>query len=390
MRSSGRPRAKTCPGVAKNVLGLLAVKSCGRRSVVSALLVSLLLSTLLSCQSSRPPASIRTPTPAATVPRLADPSRFEIKLFANLAALGRLKAFQLTLSDGEQGFPRGLYVTSGPAKDDRSDRLVRIDRQGKPSVVGRGFLSNETMVFAHGAYGNGLLVTEPLARRIVRLLPDGKRENFAVVGTEPFGPAGLFFNKDKQLLVADFSGNSVLRVLPDGKTKPLAHLPIPPAKAEYVDGPKGGFAGGFGGGGFGGGGAGRDYLFSTYTDGPKPNGQGKIYEISSTGDVQSIIKTGLDGLELIARSPGGKYGAGVFVPSAGNGEMNADGGLYFLNQQKKLSPLLTGLDAVSVVFDTHNIMRVIQGFEMLRGVYLSQRRVATKDGLFAKGLSYHT
>ena len=45
---------------------------------------------------------------------------------------------------------------------------------------------------------------------------------------------------------------------------------------------------------------------------------------------------------------------------------------------------------VKIVTEWLNIVRVIQGFEMLRGVYLSQRRVATKDGLFAKGLSYHT
>ena len=95
----------------------------------------------------------------AGVPRLADPGKFEVTLYADMSKFGRLKAFQLKLSDGKHGFPPGLYLTSGPSRDDRSDRLVFIDKGGTPSIARSGFVSNETMVFARGKYGKGILLT---------------------------------------------------------------------------------------------------------------------------------------------------------------------------------------------------------------------------------------
>lgn len=52
-------------------------------------------------------------------PVLADPEKFSIELCADLKPFGRLKAFQLTFTDGENGFGQGLYVTSGPAANHR-------------------------------------------------------------------------------------------------------------------------------------------------------------------------------------------------------------------------------------------------------------------------------
>jgi hypothetical protein len=69
--------------------------------------------------------------------QLARPDEFKIELFADFATFGRLKAFQLTLTKGEHGFPAGLYVTSGPTGDDRSDRLIYLNRDRKASVMGR-------------------------------------------------------------------------------------------------------------------------------------------------------------------------------------------------------------------------------------------------------------
>jgi hypothetical protein len=293
--------------------------------------------------------------PPPKTPQLARPDKFEIELFSNFKSLGRLKAFQLTLWPGKQGFRRGLYVTSGPAGDDRSDRIVRVDRRGRPSVVGSGFVSNETLVFARGRYGNGLLVTEPLRNRIVRLLPNGKRKRFAVVGTAPFGPAGLFYDTKDRLLVTDFSGATVRRVSSNGNSKPFARVPVPPPQNDFVAGPKGGFGGGFGGGGFGGGGGGRSFVVGVFSSGPAARAQGPLYEISADGVVTDTIQTGLDSVELIHRSPGGKYGQGIFVPTVGAGQ-NADGGLFLLGRDKKLTPFLTGIDAVSVAFDTHRVL----------------------------------
>src|SRR5262245_26456797 len=125
------------------------------------------------------------PRAASADPILIDP-RFQVSIFGDLAPLGRLKAFQLTVTSGENGFPAGLYVTSGPAPDDRSDRLVRIDALGQPTVVKSGFTTNEGLLFARGAYGDGMLITEPQLQRIDRLLSDGTRPVFTNGFTPPF------------------------------------------------------------------------------------------------------------------------------------------------------------------------------------------------------------
>jgi hypothetical protein len=107
---------------------------------------------------------------AASLPHLPDPTRFHLELYADLAPLGRPKAFQLTIAQGESRFPDGLYVTTGPAGDDRSDRLLYLDDARVLHVLAEGLHSNETMVFARGPYGEGILISEPLDQTITRLL----------------------------------------------------------------------------------------------------------------------------------------------------------------------------------------------------------------------------
>jgi hypothetical protein len=288
------------------------------------------------------------------VPKLADPQRFQVELFVDFAQFGRLKAFHMRLSDGTQGFPIGLYVTSGPARDDRSDRLIRVDRFGKATVVREGLVSNEAMVFARGKYGRGILVTEPLNQRILRITPRGDARVFAFAGTKPFGATGLFYGADRNLYVTDFTGARVLRVFRQGNTRVFARIPLPSLGPGYVAGPKGGGFGGFGGGGFGGGGAGGNFLVSVFTGGPQPTGLGAILTVSSSRAVRRIF-SGMDGIEFIARGPGGVFGQNLFVPTVG-GSANGDGGLYTMNRRRAVRPFMTGVDAVSVVFDTKRLL----------------------------------
>jgi hypothetical protein len=290
---------------------------------------------------------------SAGTPTLADPSKFEVKLYADLSKFGRLKAFQLKLSDGKHGFRRGLYLTSGPSSDDRSNRLVFIDKRGTPTIARSGFASNETMVFAQGKYGKGLLVAEPLKQRIVRIVRGQRAQVFANIGTPPFGPAGLVYGPDRNLYVTDFSGAKVLRVDAKGNGRVFATVPVPDLGLGYVVGPKGSF----GGGDAGGGGAGGTWLVSTFTAGPQRTGSGAIYRISARGRLLKAVFKGMDGIELIAPGPGGPFGKRLFVPTTG-GSANGDGGLYTVDTKKggNARAFLTGIDAVSVVFDTKGVL----------------------------------
>jgi hypothetical protein len=309
-----------------------------------------LVAVLTSCAPSGPDSSATTKTPAQPpVPQMARPDVFKVELFSDLRQFGRLKAFQLTISAGEQGFPPGLYVTSGPSKDDRSDRIVRLDGKGQASIVASGLMSNEAMVFARGAYGSGMLVAEPLRSRIVRVMPDGKVSEFSKTGTAPFGAAGLFYDASGQLLVTDFSGSGVVKVSADGSSELFARLPRPRVPSGYLEGFKGG------GGSSGGGGSTEPFLVGLFTTGAQARGLGEIFEISNDGVVLRTRRTGIDSVELVAPSPGGDYGPGIFVPSVG-GAGNADGGLYILDSGDRLVPFMTNVDAASVAFDTKNVL----------------------------------
>jgi len=100
--------------------------------------------------------------------------------------------------------------------------LLYLDDARVIYVLADGLHSNETMVFARGPYGQGILISEPLDQTITRLRPDGSLSLFAEAGTEPFGPAGLSYGPDPQddlaeaLYAVDDSGGTIQRLSPDG------------------------------------------------------------------------------------------------------------------------------------------------------------------------------
>jgi hypothetical protein len=296
--------------------------------------------------------SINAQETTPNMPELVNnPLKFQVKLFADFSQIeGLPKVFQLTVTNGTDGFPAGLYVTSGPTDDERSNRLFHIDKMGNVSVVSDGFRSNEALVFAHGEYGDGMLVTEPLQQRIVRLFPNGSMTTFAKVGTPPFGPADLTYGADNLLYVTDFSGNSTLRVYPNGTSEIFA--PLAPE-----------------------GGAGRpkgmifdnkavlpeNFVVSTFTlsELVPPQGEGAIYTVSPDGKNVTKIVGGLDGAELMALGPGGSFGSGLFVASIGT-DLTADGAVFVLYAEQdgvlRFTPFLRGVDATHVAFDNEGIL----------------------------------
>lgn len=332
------------------------------RSVCWSVLSLSMILAMATCSGYEIPSPVSAPvlTPAQAeasekqaVPVLAEPLRgsFEVELVADLhAALGRRpKVFQLVLTNGEHGFPPGMYMTTGPAGDDRSDRLLYMGEPGKIEIVKDGFRSNMTLVFARGEYGEGMLITEPLEMRIRRLLPDGTVTTFASLGTEPFGPAGLAYGPDNALYVTDSAAKRVLRVEPDGSSSVIA-------KARNDDM--------------------GDYWTALLFASPDEVAAHSItflvgaynYREANTGGIASYstegggggmvsrqVVGGLNGVELLAYGPGGAFGNDIFVPSVGGAE-NRDGALYTMSAEGTLTPFMTGLDAVSVVFDTDNIL----------------------------------
>jgi hypothetical protein len=287
------------------------------------------------------------------MPTLSEPLRdsFKVELVADLhTALGRRpKVFQLVLTNGEHGFPPGMYITTGPAGDDRSDRLLYMGEPGKIEVVRDGFHSNMTLVFAQGDYGEGMLIAEPLERRIRRLLPDGTLSTFAELGTEPFGPAGLAYGPDKALYVTDSSGKSVLRVEPDGTSSVVAtarsedrgdawtSLLFTAPDALAADS--------------------MSFLVGSYNFLEANTGEIALYTTGPGGGdtIAEQVAGGLNGPELLTFGPGGAFGDELYVPTAGAGD-NRDGGLYTMSDDGSLNPFMTGLDATSVVFDTGSIL----------------------------------
>lgn len=129
-------------------------------------------------------------------PWLINNEKYKINLFADFNIEGMPKVFQLTISNGSNGFPAGMYITSGPTDDERSGRLFFINTTGNVSVLSSGFKSNEALIFAKGKYGNGILITEPLQQHIQRILPSKIVNLFTTIGTPPFGPAAMTFGPD--------------------------------------------------------------------------------------------------------------------------------------------------------------------------------------------------
>ncbi len=173
----------------------------GKRVTLTILITMLLLTLLSACKAKLPEGVV--------APLAAEPDKFQVELFADLSDIyppdeerPEYKFFALTINKGDNGFKPGLYVTGGPFPPPRGTEIYRVDSSGKISVVVTGFESNETMLFARGQYGEGMLVTEPRQGRIRRVLanPDGTgtlvSEPVAVVGDPSFGPIVITYGPD--------------------------------------------------------------------------------------------------------------------------------------------------------------------------------------------------
>ncbi len=281
--------------------------------------------------------------PATAIPVMADPNLFSVELYADFAPLGgNLKAFDLLLTGGEQGFQAGLYVTSGPTGDTRSDRVVRIDGPGLVTPVKSGLVSNEGAVFSQGSYPPGMLIAIPRQQRIVQLLPDGTMNTFASGFTAPFGPTGIVFGLDGALYASDNSSHYLVRIDSAGVVTPFAAIDDSNPKGPAVSA----FTSPFGGG----------YYVGTFTaPGIDPLGAGMIYKASPDGSSVTEFASGFDGLELLAFGPGDVFGRDLFAPQTA-GAPNADGAIFTVDPAGKVVPFMTQVDATNVAFDTEGVL----------------------------------
>jgi hypothetical protein len=270
---------------------------------------------------------------------LTDTVNFQVELYADLSEFGNAKVFGLVVSEGEDGFPPGLYVTSGPAPDDRADRMFRIIGPGQVELVKDGFHSNFQMVFANGPYGEGILVTEPLEQRILRLQADGSVTVFAYEFTPPFGPSALLYDAEGgMLLTCDQSSGRILSVMPNGFSTLFCYIPPdgsfgPTSVAVDMNHLYGG-----------------EYVVATFCAPSVNPGTSALYSVSADGQYITQLTGGLNSLELLTFGPGGKFGTELFVSTMG-GDTTGDGAVYILHQDLTLAPFLLGLDATCVVFD---------------------------------------
>ena len=295
--------------------------------------------------------------PIFAQPQVVDPSKFKVELYADFSALsGAPKAFQLTILDKTEGFPQGLYVTTGPLKGTHSDRIIHINAPGKSQVFATGFDSCESMLIAKGDYGKGLLVASPRTQKILRLHNDGKVAANALgkkntsFGKAPFGVAVLTYGPDNYLYGTDFLGGNLLRIDKNGSAHVFRSIPLSVLGnqnvmrgAKYLRYEESNvFSKGF--------------IVSTFTVQDKdPNGQDAIYSISSDGKDISLIRGGLSGVEMLTIGPGGEFGFDLYIATIGSNQAS-DGVVYTLSKDGKLKPFLTGIDAVHVIFDTKGIL----------------------------------
>ena len=308
-------------------------------------------------------------SPQFAPPILADPDKFEVELFADFASEGLdVNGFQLTITGGENGFPPGLYVTPGP--DQFGDSLLRVDGKDQVSVVTTALSNAESMVFARGSYGDGILITEPRDFRIRRLLADGTLTTFADnVSAPPFGPAVLAYGPGGRpggsLFATDGSSGSdtngsrdILEITPEGTRSVFASIPEPlfpeciltcfvqvqKAMAYASVGNHGRWQ------------AGGGLVVGTFSlDTAGPSMIDRLFAISADGSVVTLLTDGLSGVELVELGPGGPFGSDLFVATVGSPE-SADGALFTVDPSGSLSPFLTNVDAVDVAFDTEGLL----------------------------------
>ncbi|ACB54649.1 hypothetical protein cce_5303 (plasmid) [Crocosphaera subtropica ATCC 51142] len=305
---------------------------------------------------------------AKAVPTLVNSDRFKVELFVDLASIDPdLDAFQLTISSGENGFPAGLYVTPGPSFLPGGNRLMRIDHAGTISIVTDQLNSAESMLFARGSYGDGILISEPRDQRIRRLLSDGTLTTFASnISSSPFGPpvltygpGGVIFATDGSIGSDSQASRDILQINSDGSSNVFAsvssaifpeptlttfiHRHKPAAYASINDLGQWQEGGGFVTG-----------TFSLQTDGEATMNDA-LFLVNLDG-TSTLLVDGLSGLELIELGPGGVFGSDLFVATEGSSFGNDDGTLFTLKPDGTLIPFLTNIDAIDVAFDTEGIL----------------------------------
>jgi hypothetical protein len=288
----------------------------------------------------------------AQEPRVADPHRFRIDLYADFAGLpDNPRANYLLLSNGENGFQKGLYVSGG--FDRAISKVLLVSGPSQVNIV-KGFpLNTDDLVFARGPYGNGMLIST--VQGIDRLFPDGTSTRFASVGTPPFGPIGLDYFQGT-LLAADGTGGHLVRVHPNGSSEVFATIPLPivdPAEifvmAKAVMTLSNSLAGPFGG----------PVLASNFdiSVGASfvPTFLDAIFVVSADGQTVTPIATGLQGVHGLTEGPGGAFGSNVFVSQFGTAATHS-GQVSILRPDGSITPFVIGIDATDVVFDTENIL----------------------------------
>lgn len=309
----------------------------------------------------------------AASPILADPDKYQIELFADFSSLTPpLDAFQMTITTGENGFAPGMYVTSGPAQRTLGNRLVRVNGDGSITVVKEGIRNAETLIFAKGAYGDGMLIAEPFDQRIRRLLPDGTLTTFAEnASTPPFGPSTFAYDSNGVLYATDGASGvlgkgsrDILQINPDGTTEVFASIPeslfpqcsecivqvhgalasasINPETEQWQEG--GGFVSG---------------TFSVSFPGTPGLGIDALYAVSLDGEVTKLVD-GLSGVELIELGPGGTFGSDLYIGALGSFPVDeatrGNGGVYTLAADGTLNTFLTNINAIDVAFDTEGVL----------------------------------
>ncbi len=319
------------------------------------ILISAIILILSGCDNSYDPGTDSFDSVArdgeSNVPKLEDTENFSLELVADLAEFeGFPKAFYMLLEDGSNGFPPGLYISSGPAVGSlttENDRLFLLDPSGNTSVFHAGFEGgNEAMVFAKGDYGEGMLITAPNELAILRLSANGELSTFIEsVGTEPFGLTGMAYDDKGILRACDFEGRRVLHICPDKSTPVFVDLNVlgngpnkPKGIAFNTDNASGG-----------------EFVLGTFSAGEELSGTDVVYSVARDGKSLQELSTGFDGLEFLTFGPGNEFGNFLYAASQATIK-NADGAVYQIKPDGSTEPFVTNIDAVHVVFDVDGIL----------------------------------
>jgi hypothetical protein len=233
---------------------------------------------------------------------------------------------------------------------DRVDTpIVRVNGPNQAAFFKDGLPTNVGLLFAQGAYGSGMFISEPLDGTIKRLLPNGTLTTFA---SNLAGPFQMTYFQGS-LLVADGIGSNghLLRIDPDGSSHTFASTPLPPVAPDVFSCMKSvmtlspALAGQFGG----------PILAGNFDDGLGLT-QDTIYVVSADGKTVTPIVTPVQKPSSLTEGPGGAFGSDVFVSQKGISNQNETGHVSILKPDGTLTPFMSGIDAADVVFDTKGIL----------------------------------